>query len=215
MLKTSDDLLFASVDSIPILDRELATSEILALPDQYSFWDDYRHTKMFPLMTKKGVGSKEGSSNIQDGEFVWTPLAPKVIIDWCEEHLFPWLGAKTRVMALVTQPGVANYEHIDCAKHELNTRQHKVRLVLQGRTDTLYWMTDKGNVYAPNVDGVFVMDGGWPHGMINSTSIPKVTLALGAPWTGKDEYDDLTILQYRTDYVMPEQMDHLWLKKIQ
>lgn len=210
----SDNLLFATIDSIPLLDKEQAVKEILALPDEYSFWDDYRYTKMFPLMTKNGTASREGSSNIQQGEFSWTEIAPKVIVDWCENHLFPWLGTKTRVMCLVTQPGVSNYEHIDCAKHELHSRQHKVRLVLQGRTDTLYWLTDKGNVHVPNVDKVFVMDGGWPHGMTNTTDIPKVTLALGAPWTGRDSYDDLTILQSRSDYNMPEQIDHLWLKKI-
>lgn len=215
MLKPADDILFASIDSIPILDKEKATSEILALPDEYSFWDDYRYTKMFPLMTRTGVASREGTSNLQSGEFVWTPAAPKVIVDWCEDYLFPWLGMKSRIMGLVTGPGVANYEHIDCARHELNTRQHKVRIVLQGRTDTLYWMTDKGNVHAPNIDGAFLMDGGWPHGMTNTTDMPKVTLALGAPWTGKEQYTDLTILQHRSDYVMPEQIDHLWLKKIQ
>jgi len=212
-MNNSDDLLFATIDSLPILDKVHAASEILALPEYYSFWDDYRYTQMFSLMTRQGVASREGVSNAQSGDFLWTDIAPRVIVDWCEDHLFPWLGMRSRIMCLVTQPGVANYEHIDCAPHELNTRQHKVRIVLQGNTDTLYWMTEGGNVHAPAITGAFVMDGGWPHGMINIGSIPKVTLALGAPWTGKAEYNDITILQHRSSYRMPKNIDHLWHKK--
>lgn len=209
----SDDLLFATIDSIPLLDKELAAKEILTLPKQYSFWDDYRYTEMFSLMTKNAKTGKQEIMNLQQGDFVWTKFTPESIKDWCEDYVFPWLGSKTRVMALVTQPGIANHEHIDCSKHELNTRQHKIRIVLQGRTDTLYWITDKGNVHAPNVNSVFVMDGGWPHGMANTTDIPKVTIALGSPWAGKEHYDDLTILQRRSDYKMPKQIDHLWWKE--
>lgn len=208
----TDDILFATIDSLPLLDKKSATSDILAIPDQYSFWDTYRNTKMFPMMTKNGEATRSGTSNSQEGNFSWTISAPSSIVNWCEDYLFPWLGSKTRVMCLITKPGAANYEHIDCSKHELNTRQHKVRLVLQGNTDTLYWMTNDGNVRAPAVDKPFLMDGGWPHGMINSDSQPKVTLALGAPWTGKDHYDDITILQRRSAFKMPSDIEHLWIK---
>ena len=210
MIKNADNLLFASIDSFSNLDKKQAAREILSLDNSFSFWDDYRYTRMFPLMTKNGGVSMQGSSNAQDGEFYWTPFAPKIIVDWFEEQVFPWIGMKARVMALITQPGVANYEHIDCSPHELNTLQHKFRIVLQGRTDTLYWMTDKGKVFAPNTDKAFIMDGGWPHGMINTTDEIKVTLALGAPWNGKDSYDDITILQDRNDFVMPKEINHLW-----
>lgn len=206
----SDDLLFATIDSIPIPDCTLAAKEILALSDNLSFWDDYRCTKMYPLMNRTGTTSRQGNNNNQDGEFVWVDHAPKTTVNWCEDYLFPWLGTKSRVMALVTQPGAANYEHIDCQRHELNTRQHKVRLVLQGHTDTLYWITDQGRVAAPQVQQAFVMDGGWPHGMVNDAAQPKVTIAIGAPWSGKNSYDDITILQRRSQYTMPQDIDHLW-----
>jgi hypothetical protein len=210
MNKPADNILFATIDSIPMIDKKQATQEILLLDDSLSFWDEYRYTKMFPLMTKNGGINRTGASNNQDGNFEWTPYAPKVIVDWFEDYVFSWLGSKTRVMALVTQPGVANNEHIDCSLNELNTRQHKFRIVLQGKTDTLYWVTSKGNIPAPDTDKAFIIDGGWPHGMINTTNEIKVTLALGAPWTGKDEYNDLTLLQNRNDYLMPERIDHLW-----
>ena len=212
MTKPADNILFATIDSIPILDKQQAAKEILALDNSLSFWDSYRGIRMVSLMSKNGGSTISGVTNKQDGEFVWTTFAPKVIVDWFEEHVFPWLGTRARVMALITLPGASNKEHIDCSLHELNTQQHKFRMVLQGRTDTLYWITDKGNVFAPYTDKAFIMDGGWPHGMTNSTNDIKVTLALGAPWQGNDNYNDITILQDRNNFVMPEDITHLWNK---
>jgi hypothetical protein len=212
-MKPADNLLFASID-IPVLDKKQAAKEILALDDSSSWWDEYRHTKMFPLMTKGGEQSKQGTDNRRQGEFYWVPYAPKIITDWFDNIVFPWLGMKSRVMALVTQPGVSNNEHIDCDRRELNTRQHKFRLVLQGRTDTLYWITDQGKIKVPQVDSPFIMDGGWPHGMTNATNEIKVTLALGAPWNGHDDYgSEVTLLQNRNDYTMPTDLEPYWNNK--
>jgi hypothetical protein len=115
-------------------------------------------------------------------------------------------------MALITQPNFANYEHIDCDPHELNTQQHKFRIVLQGQTDTLYFITDQGNVAAPNIEGAFIMDGGWPHGMINNTDNVKITIAVGAPWTGNKVYDNVTAVLDRSIYHMPKDIDQYWKK---
>lgn len=204
---SNDNLLFASVDLVA-LDQKQAAKEILALPDKYSFWDDYRHTKMIPLMSKGGMLA----SNSLPGEFNWTAHTPKLISDWFDNVVFPWMGMKSRVMALITQPGVANYEHIDCDPHELNTKQHKFRIILQGRTDTLYFITKEGNKYVPNIEGPFLMDGGWAHGMINTTNEVKVTLAVGAPWIGNDSYDNVELLMDRNDYVMPDDLSAYWKK---
>jgi len=204
---SNDNLLFASVNLVA-LDQKEAANQILAIPDRYSFWDDYRHTKMIPLMSKGGMIA----SNSLPGEFNWNAHTPKLISDWFDNIVFPWMGMKSRVMALITQPGVANYEHIDCDPHELNTRQHKFRIILQGRTDTLYFITKDGNKYAPSVEGPFLMDGGWAHGMVNTTDEVKVTLAVGAPWTGNEQYDNIEILMNRNDYEMPEDLTPYWKK---
>ena len=207
------NILFASIKAIPILDKEKAASEILSLNQSLSFWDEYRSTRMFPLMTKNSETGYDGSSNKHDGFFDWTTITSKTptIKEWCDKFVFPWLGMKTRMMALVTMPGESNHEHFDCSPNELNTLQHKFRIVLQGKTDTLYWLTDKGNVKAPNIDNAFIMDGGWPHGMTNSTDKPKVTIALGAPWSAKKNYgSDIEVLQTRDQYNMPKKIDHLW-----
>jgi hypothetical protein len=203
------ELMFASVD-IPILDCNHAAKEILALDDCVSFWDDYRYTKMIPLMTKSGLGIVD---NDLQGEFNWLPHAPIIVKEWFDKVVFPWIGMPSRVMALITQPGVSNYEHIDCNIQELNTIQHKFRIVLQGRTDTLYFKTTKGDVFVPNISQAFVMDGGWPHGMTNATTDIKVTLALGAPWTGNKNYTNLRLLMNRNDYQMPSDLTKFWKSK--
>jgi hypothetical protein len=204
---SNDNLLFAQVN-LPILNQTEAAKQILSIPDKFSFWDDYRHTKMIPLMSKGGMIA----SNNFPGEFNWNNHTPKLISDWFDDVVFPWMGMKSRVMALITKPGEANYEHIDCDPHELNTQQHKFRIILQGCTDTLYFITNKGNIVAPDIDGAFIMDGGWPHGMINITDDVKVTLAVGAPWTGNATYDNIDLLMNRNDYTMPNDLTTYWKK---
>lgn len=199
------DILFAKVN-LPIFDKKEAATQLLTIPNRFSFWDNYRHTKMIPLMSKGGMIA----SNSLPGEFNWNSYAPKLISDWFDTVVFPWMGMKSRVMALITQPGAANYEHIDCDPHELNTQQHKFRIILQGRTDTLYFITNKGNIPVPSIDGPFIMDGGWPHGMVNNTNDIKVTLAVGAPWTGNNHYDNIELLVDRTNYQMPADLSAYW-----
>jgi hypothetical protein len=60
------------------------------------------------------------------------------------------------------------------------------------------------------VNGPFLMDGGWPHGMINNTDEVKVTLALGSPWLGRDHYDNFNLLLNRNDYTMPVDLKKYW-----
>lgn len=202
-----NDILFATVD-LPLPDRAAAAQSILAIDDHYSWWDTYRSTKMYPLMVKGGVTADNG----KQGEFLWHPCAPQIIIDWFEGVVFPWVGSKSRVIGLVTQPHFSNTEHIDCEPHEVGTLQHKFRIVLQGETDTLYWNTGDGVVPAPKTDRCFIMDGGWPHGMTNSSDSVKVTIALGSPWNGRNHYDNITVLQRRSDYVMPADLSPYFRK---
>lgn len=210
-MKPADNLMFASVN-IPVLDKQQAAKEILAIDEKYRFWDPYRGIGMISLMTKNGESGRMGSDNrINNGEFNWTSYTPKIVSDWFDNIVFPWAGKKARIMALLTQPGEENNEHIDCDRSELHTIQHKFRLVLQGKTSTLYFITNEGNIRPPDIDGPFIMDGGWPHGMSNYTNEIKVTLAMGAPWNGKDSYDnELTLHLNRDNYLMPKYIEPYW-----
>lgn len=205
------NILFAGVN-LPLLDRKQAAKEILELPDSVSWWDDYRYTKMIPLCTKNGDGNRKGTNNHRSGDFAWTNYTPNIIKNWFENIVFPWTGCRSRVMALITQPGIANHEHIDCNRNELNTQQHKFRIVLQGSVNTLYFITKQGNIYAPNIETPFIMDGSWAHGMRNTSNNIKVTLALGAPWTGNKEYNNIDILLEKNKFDMPDNLDSYWQK---
>jgi hypothetical protein len=207
---SNEDILFAELN-LPSLNKKIAAEEILSVEKHFWFWDPYRGTKMLPLMTKGAQESIEGTSNYRGGDFEWTEYTPQIIKDWFEYIVFPWMGTKTRIMALMTMPGISNKEHVDCTESEIGSIQHKFRIVLQGRTDTLYFKTFKGNIVVPNVKGAFIMDGGWPHGMQNTDNIIKVTLAAGAPWNGNQHYDMLQNVILKKNYTLPSNVN-LYLK---
>jgi hypothetical protein len=198
----STDILFATVD-LPLLEKQQARDDIMALDEKLWFWDNYRSTSMLPLMTKGGVMGAKGSSNARSGSFEWTPYAPQSVKTWFDSVVFPWMGMRTRISALLTKPFYSNSEHIDCDPIKMGTQQHKFRVVLQGQTDTLYFITANGNVAAPNTESCFIMDGSWPHGMTNNTDQYKLTLAVGAPWNGNHSYTNITVLQKRSEHLMP------------
>ncbi|MDX9731496.1 MAG: hypothetical protein RBT63_06975, partial [Bdellovibrionales bacterium] len=178
---SSDDLLFASL-KMPAPNRVLMRSEIERVDDQHWVWDPFRATSMLPIMTYDG-GTDHAAINrlpfavvSSERNFAWTPFAPQSIRAYLERYVFSWMGMRSRVMLLRTPPGVSNSEHIDCERELMGTRQHKFRMVIQGRTDTLYFITKTGPLYLPQTERPFLIDGSWPHGMTNSTVKPKVTL---------------------------------------
>jgi len=206
-ISMSDNILFAQVNFNKFLDIQLAAKEILEINQNLWFWDDYRETNMLPLMTKGSFPGKRGTTNFRKGEFQWLPYVPFIIKEWFEETVFPWMGMKTRIMALKTFPNRSNLEHIDCQLSEVGTRQHKFRLVLQGKTNTLYFKTKNGDVRSPDISGPFIMDGGWPHGMSNSADEVKLTIAAGASWNGLDEYKNIDILMKKSDHILPDDLN--------
>lgn len=196
-----NDLLFGVLD-LPEIDRNQALREIKAYKlYKYWFWDQYRATTMLPIMTHNGQpeGVSHYSESAKEGNFQWTDYAPPTVREYCERYIFPITGP-TRVMVLATKPGAANNEHIDCDPDTFNQRQHKLRFVLQGKTDSLYFMTKEGNIHIPNTSKPFIMDGSWPHGMINDFDMVKYTVAFGAPWQGNDSYDNLVDIMYKSHY---------------
>jgi hypothetical protein len=178
--------------------------EITKISESAWFYEPYRNTKMLPLSTKSGRVGYDGTSNYNQGDFSWTEWTPDIIKEYCENVLFPNLGTKTRIVILKTPPQTANHEHIDCDPTYQFTQQHKFRIVLRGRTDTLYFIKKYGNESAPQIDEPFIMDGSWPHGMINSDNETKYTLTAGAPWNGLPQYHNLDILMNRNDSELPE-----------
>lgn len=197
-----NNLLFARW-GLPNIDKKLVLEAISVIPENHWFYEPYRNTTMLPLSTKAGRVGYDGTSNYNSGDFIWTDFTPAVVREWCEDVLFPALTMRTRIVILKTPAGAANHEHIDCDPPHQFTQQHKFRVVLQGETDTLYFIKKSGNIPAPKVDGPFIMDGSWPHGMINNGSDVKYTLTAGAPWNGLPHYDNLDVLMWRDNGELP------------
>jgi hypothetical protein len=208
-----DDILFAKVH-VPYINKEICTHEIMEIDKSYWFWDPYRATNMLPLMTKNSVSGPFGTKNDQQGEFQWLHYTPGIIIDWFETHIFPWMGTKTRIMALQTDKKSKNLEHVDCDENSMFTRQHKFRIVLKGKTETLYFKTELGDVYVPTISTPFLMDGGWPHGMNNIDNDYKLTLAAGAPWVGNNSYDNIEILMKKSEFIFPKNFQTYFKKPL-
>jgi hypothetical protein len=197
------DLLFGKVN-FPPLDKQLLTSQIMSVDKKYWFRDDYRATNMLSLMTKNPIPGPEGTKNSVKGEFQWLPYTPTALKDWFEKEIFPWMGTKTRIMALLTHANDKNNEHIDCDEKDIGTLQHKFRYVIKGKTSTLYFKNENKDVFVPEIDGPFIMDGSWPHGMYNFDNDYKLTIAAGSPWNGNVQYSNLAVLMKKSELVFPK-----------
>jgi hypothetical protein len=184
--------ILAATVNLPLIDKEKVLAETSCIEERFWFYDSYRHTSMLPVMTMGGEMGEKGASNFREKKsFQWTPYAPQTLVDWFEDVVFPWMGMKTRISILKTSPGQRNHEHIDCSPQAFGSRQHKFRIVLKGRTDSLYFVTKFSPLRMFNCDTPFIMDGSWPHGMHNFTGEEKYTVAVGAPWTGLEKYSNI------------------------
>jgi len=200
----SDNVLFASIN-LPIGDwlKQKMTTDIMAIDVDRWWWDNYRGTHMLPLMTRGGIAGKHGASNKRNEPFHWVQYTPISVRAWFDNVVFPWMGMRTRISALLMAAGTSNKEHIDCDLIKMGTRQHKFRCVIHGKTNTLYFKTQGGDVYVPDIATPFIMDGSWPHGMYNATGDNKLTLAVGSPWEGNSSYNNIDIMMDKQDHIMP------------
>ncbi len=183
------ELLFASL-ALPIPKKQEWMEKVSVWSDKYWFDDPYRSNQVLPLRNQTGeFGFKKNENHPNKGlVYQWTPAAFPEVILYFEEHVFPWTTSQCRVAILRTRAHAKNEIHIDCAPEKMGTIQHKFRLVLQGRSDTLFFVTASGIVRAPRVESPFLIDGSWPHSMINNDDVDKYTLVLGAPWTSSTSY---------------------------
>ena len=129
---------------------------------------------------------------------------PDFIRQYFEQNVFIWTKIRSRIMIIKTMPQSQNPIHIDSSPNTFHTTQHKFRIVVQGTSDSLYFETKNKKVWAPFTEKPFIIDGSWPHGMINHCALPKYTICLGAPWTHSDYWPDLKPLIFTKPYKMPE-----------
>lgn len=213
-MSSSLDLLFAEL-KLPVINKAQALAELDLVDKNLWYFNRYRNTWMLPIMTASG-GS--GEPSVQDmrpkqPDFQWTSYAPVTIKNYLEEHVFTWMKPRPRVVILRTPKGSRNNEHIDCSPTEFGTLQHKFRMVLQGRTDSLYFITRDGNVFVPETEHPFIIDGSWPHGMENNFPADKITLCIGTPWSGAETYPDLGLTVHKSKFTLPSDVPKYFDKR--
>ena len=125
-----------------------------------------------------------------------------------------------RVTILRTPVGYGLNVHLDSTEDEIGTLQHKFRIVLNGNVDKLYFIDKQLNeVYIPDNYHTYILDGSHPHALKPGTE-EKVTLCIGAPWTGKsnEKYNDLLENAFykmkvsRPDNLKDDWTDPFWKK---
>ena len=186
--------------------------EVLAVPDEMWHYNTFRGCYMLPIYNAGG----KLSENLQGDSMVFTPagnLCP-TMMQTILDDIFPWMEPPGRVTILRTPAGIGLETHFDVCEHEIGTRQEKFRLVLNGNIDKLWFYDENRNkVYVPQHYNAYVMDGGHPHSL-DPGSEEKITLCIGAPWTGNpsDEYEKLVQdAPFKLKLKLPETYDAEWL----
>ena len=130
--------------------------------------DTYRTCYHIPIMDANGVLSEFAKECTE-------------LVDWLDNYVFSW-SRPARMRVITTPPGDKNAPHIDCSPKKFGTLQHKFRYVFRGNISSLVFINNEEKVKIPPVDKCYIMDGSWPHEMVNDTDDRKYTLTLGAPW---------------------------------
>ena len=197
--------LFAEVD-LPIINKTKVIKWIETVPKTYWLQDDYRKCNSLPLMTKNGRVSKYDVENnsLSTNDFFWVEYVPDFIRQYFEKNVFIWTKIQSRIIIIKTMPKCQNLVHIDCSPSTFHTIQHKFRIVIQGTSDNLYFKTKNKKIWAPLTEKPFIIDGSWPHGMINHCEFPKYTICLGSPWTYSDYWPGLKPLIFKKSHELPE-----------
>ena len=198
-------MLFAELN-IKTIDKKRTAEWLNSLDEKYWFWDEYRTCDLLALMTQSGEFDEESAkkNNSAQDYFFWTAFVPDFIREYFENHIFTWTKMKSRILVIRTKAYQENKVHIDCSPKVFHTIQHKFRIVVQGNTDSLYFRTKKKNIWAPSTQKPFIIDGSWPHGMINNNPFPKYTIVLGAPWASCSSHPGYNPLLFTEQDQLPE-----------
>ncbi len=185
------NILFAALD-LPVIDKGQAIKWLKTVPESHWFFDSYRNCKMLSLMTKNGGITRQDTEHRQrEKEFLWARHTPDFIRKYFEDYVFSWTKMRSRIIIIKTPPGGQNSIHIDCSPQTFSQVQHKFRIVIQGYSNSLYFETRQGKKHAPRTEKPFIMDGSWPHGMINNSPLCKYTICFGSPWSSSDSCPSL------------------------
>ncbi len=218
------DITFTAIDlNITDEDRQTMYNEVMSTPEEKWHYNEFRGCYMLPVFNAGGqLGGQVKGKDTRHGEFTYTEPAQNWTFtqNLLQEKVFPWMEPPGRVTILRTPVGYGLNVHLDSTEDEIGTLQHKFRIVLNGNVDKLYFIDKQlHEVYIPDNYHTYILDGSHPHALKPGTE-EKVTLCIGAPWTGKsnEKYNDLlenalyTMKVSRPDNLKDDWTDPFWKK---
>lgn len=200
------DLIFATLN-IPAPPPEFL-AWVKSQEEPRWWWDSYRTCHMLNLYT-----TGQGESGASTARLRWQQGVPDFFIRYMEDNVWPIIDGPTRTIIIRTLgPDGGNADHIDCMRSQFGTIQHKLRVVLEGYTDGLYFLNGTERRFIPHVDQNvwYLIDGSWPHGQRNEGVGYKYTLCLGAPFNGHEDlsrYPIKDILISKSELKLPDNLD--------
>lgn len=111
------------------------------------------------------------------------------ILDWLKENFLNELNPHPEIHILKSEPGTQLPLHVDTTRLEKirNKSSWKIRVVIDGDPNTLFFMNKKKKIHIPNEFNTYIIDGSCLHGMDNPIK-NKLVVAMGWPWKNKDEW---------------------------
>ena len=208
---------FAAIDlGFTDQEREDMLAEVLSAPEDRWHYNEFRGCRMLPLYNAHGqLGGQELGKSTRHGTFAWTEPTQgwTTIPRLMAERVFPWTIPQGRITILRTPAGFGLNVHLDSTQEEIGTLQHKFRIVLNGNIDKLYFIDAHGEKqYVPQDYHTYVLDGSHPHAL-DPGDEEKITLCIGAPWTGvpNPEYNSLLATSpYKMTVSRPQQLEPEW-----
>jgi hypothetical protein len=154
--------------------------ELENIPNEHWYYCTFRNSWLTCLYGNADVDNKSEMSWLPSSEGATT------LKRLTEEVIFPMTDKKPRLIIIRTWPGTHMNLHTDCSPDEIDLFQPKLRLVVKGQQNTLYFVNENGEkVHIPDEWHSYVMTGTALHGMDNEVE-EKFTVCWGDPWEGDD-----------------------------
>jgi hypothetical protein len=188
-------------------DMDLISDELDAVDDSEWYWCTFRKAYLICLYGNQDVNKKDDMSWLEPANHCPT------LRHFTESVIFPMTTIRPRVIIIRTWPGMEMTEHTDCYKDQLEILEPKLRMVVKGRANLLYFINEDGNeVPISETWTSYIMSGSTIHGMKN-TAGEKFTICWGDPWLG-DELDNDKFVDFMTEQYTKFEKDAILKSKL-
>lgn len=215
------DFVFSDLDIQPP-PVEKAIRELEMVPE--NFWKPVFNTgsSVLPIFHQKCRCPGEGPSNPHDKlrDLDWIPdFSLPVLSSYIENNYFNWMDEPGRVNVIRTPQNSNMFIHYDCHRGSHFQSRPKIRFRLNGSTDDTFFLDTKSpnhRRHCPPIKSGFIVDGAWPHGVNNTSTGYRLTVAIGSPWESQTDYKKLlgNSQLNKVDMVLPSYSEMFLDKKL-